>query len=67
MSSGRFMREQFHVRVDHDADELVKSYFWFPIENLFSFGSVSHQQIYFRGALITRVVSHEFFPVKIDM
>lgn len=61
------MREQFHVRVDHDADELVKSHFWFPIKNLSGFGSVAHQKIYFRRALITRVVSDEFLPIKIDM
>jgi hypothetical protein len=35
----------------------VKSHFWFPIENFFSFGSVARQEIYFRRALIPRVVS----------
>jgi hypothetical protein len=67
MFSGRFMREQFHVRVDHDADELVKAHLWFPSENFFSLGRVAHQEIYFRRTLITWVVFDKFFPVEIDM
>jgi hypothetical protein len=61
------MRERFHIRVNHDADELVKTHFWFPIENLSGFGGVPHQQIYFRRHLITEVVSDEFLPIKIDI
>lgn len=37
MFSYSFAGKQFHVRVNHDADELVKSHLWFPTENLLRF------------------------------
>ena len=58
----RFTSKQFHVRVNHDADELVKSHFWFPAENFFCFGGITDQEIYFRGTLITWVVFDKFLP-----
>jgi hypothetical protein len=37
MFSGGVAREQIHVRVDHDANQLVEAHFWFPTENLLRF------------------------------
>ena len=67
MFSWRFTRKQFHVRVNHDADELVKSHFWFPAENFFRFAGITDQEIYFRWTLITWVVFDKFLLVQIDM
>src|SRR4029077_10916221 len=65
--SGCVVREQIHVRVDHDADQLLESYFRFPIETLLRFRRITEQQVDLGGALVARVVFYELLPIQINM
>src|SRR6059058_3345809 len=67
MFSGRFAREQLHVRVHHDSHKLVKSDFWFPAENLLRLCSVTEQKVHLGWSLITRVVLYELLPIQIGV
>ena len=59
--------KQLHIGVNHEANQLMKSHLWFPIEYFLRLGDITDQEIYFRRALITCVVLNKFFPIKIDM
>src|SRR2546425_5406965 len=67
MLTDRFVRQQFYIRINHDADELMESDFRFPIKNFLRFGSVANQEIDFGRTLIPWVVLHVSFPIKTGM
>ena len=41
----RRARKQFDVRIDHDADEFLKSNLGFPIQNFLRLGRIADQQV----------------------
>jgi hypothetical protein len=66
MSSRSFTGKEFHVRVNHDADEFAESHFWFPTENFF----LLFEGFTGLGGLLPPdadnvVVLHELLPIKI--
>src|ERR1700719_548560 len=67
MLSWYLARQQFHVRIHHDANQLLESYFRFPAEDLFRLRRIADEQVDLRWTFITRIVFDVLFPIKIDM
>src|SRR6266404_7623790 len=63
----RRARKQFDIRVNHDADKLLKSNPRFPIQDFLRLGSVPKQQVDLGRTLIASIVFHVVIPIEIYM